>query len=269
MTGLIFKELRMNRGNLIVLALMGPGMLLFGLGFTWLTTLTGEAEMAEMIGGFNSADGEPPLLYLMCAFIPFFATGLQAFLNISQDEVKKWAYFTASHPKGIKGAIYAKYVVTFLMLMVAYVSATLTAELVILADHLLVGTENEQLMINLQITNLLINGMFFFELFKMMIDFPFTYRFGRKNGEHMKVLIFAVLVLGGLIYLLFGPLPGGESGDPFVTIYDWCVSFAEGTLKHNIYLILGVILWLAIIGYYVSYKISCKVYMKGVEQYAK
>ena len=269
MTGLIFKELRMNRSNLIIVALMGPGMLLLCLGFGWLLTLPGEATMEEMIGGFNSADGQPPLLYLMCAFTQFFATGLQAFLNISQDEVKKWAYFTASHPKGIRGAIYSKYAVTFLMFMVAYVSATLAAELTILADHLIVGTENEQLMINLQITNLLINGMFFFELFKMMIDFPFTYRFGHKNGEQMKILTFGVLVLGGLIYLLFGPLPGGESGDPFVTIYDWCVSFAEGTLKHNVYLILGVILWLAIIGYYVSYKISCKVYMKGVEQYAK
>ena len=173
MTGLIFKELRMNRSNLIIFALMGPGMLLLCLGLGWLMTLTSEAGMAEMIGGFNSADGQPPLLYLMVAFTPFFATGLQAFLNISQDEVKKWAYFTASHPKGIRGAIYSKYVVTFLMLMVAYVSATLAAELTILADHLIVGTENEQLMINLQITNLLINGMFFLELFKMMIDFPF------------------------------------------------------------------------------------------------
>ena len=269
MTGLIFKELRMNRTNLILIALMGPGMVLLWLGFGWLMTLNGNAEMRELIGSFNSADGTPPLLYLMCAFTPFFATGLQAFLNISQDEVKKWAYFTASHPKGIRGAIYSKYVVTFLMLMVAYVSAMIAAELVVLADHLLVGTENAQLMINLQITNLLSGGLFFFQLFKMMIDFPFTYRFGKKNGEQMKVLTFGILVLGGLIYLLFGPLPGGEDGDPIVALYDWCVSFANGTLKHNIYLILGVILWIVIIGYYVSYRISCKVYMKGAEQYAK
>ena len=251
-----------------MLALMGPGVVLMWLGFGWLMTLANSVTMAEMFSGMGG-DASLPVLYLLAAFVPFFSVGLIAFMNAAQDEVRKWAYFTASHPKGIRGAIYSKYVMMLIMLMTAYVSSILAAELAALAEHLICGTENEQILMNMQLVQLLCNVLFFFYLFKVMIDMPFTFRFGQKNGEQRKVLTFCILALGGLIWLLFGPLPGGDDGDPFVAFYDWCVSFASGTLKHNVYLILGILLWLTIIGYYVSYKISCKVYMKGVEQYAK
>ena len=69
--------------------------------------------------------------------------------------------------------------------------------------------------------------------------------------------------------LLFGPLPGGESGDPFVSLYDWWTEFSSGKANNWAYILLAAFLWITIIGYYLSYRLSCKLYLKGVEQYDK
>ena len=86
------------------------------------------------------------------------------------------------------------------------------------------------------------------------------------------VLIIALIlavVIGGFIYALFGPLPEGEGGDFFISLYDWWTEFSFGKGAMWLYFGIAVFLWITIIGYYLSYRLSCKLYLKGVELYDK
>ena len=101
-----------------------------------------------------------------------------------------------------------------------------------------------------------------------MIDIPFIIRFGKKRGESVKIMVIGGLFIGAIVYALFGPLPG-EDGEFFIRVYDWWETFKAGAAQDWIYWLLAGFLWLTIFGYYFSYKLSCKLYMKGVEQYDK
>ena len=145
MTGLMYKELRQNRKYLIMTALTAPVCLLL---FMLLVMLPGSAwedgasALADVLGKASGDHGAGiSLVHMYCAFISFLSGGLASLTFFKQDEIKKWGYFTASHPKGIKGAVYSKYVLVALVDIISFVSVTLTEELITLLDHLILGTE--------------------------------------------------------------------------------------------------------------------------------
>ena len=77
-------------------------------------------------------------------------------------------------------------------------------------------------------------------------------------------------MIAAIIYALFGPLPEsvGDAMDSVLMFFD---QFMHGELTDeayaNLFLILGVFNAAALIIYWASYRISCKLYLKGVEQY--
>lgn len=268
MTGLIYKELRQNRKALWGIVLCAPLMTLIFVGLCSIPAIAPNMSAQELLADIFGRGGEDgpaiSMIHIYCAVVPFVVSGVLALMVCEQDEIKKWGYFTASHPKGIAGALYAKYVLIFLMSLIALVSVTINEEVLILVDHLVFGTKPEE-MFSYQTLYILLA---FFQLFLRMFDIPFIVRFGKKRGESLKVAIIGGLMIAGFIYLLFGPLPG-EDGEFFVQIYDWCAAFVNGKAQEYIYFIFDGFLWATIIGYYLSYKISCKLYLKGVERYDK
>lgn len=265
MTGLVYKELRQNSKALWITALSAPVMLLIILGMTALQGIAGKGSFTDMFADIAAKDDLPfSMLQFYTAFGPFLAAGFSALMIFNQDETKKWGYFTASHPKGIRSAIYAKYLIVFLLSAAALISASLTEMLNLLLEHLILGTAREELIPYTDVYAIVL----FFQLFLRMFDIPFIIRFGRKRGEKVKVVIFGFGFIAFLVYLLFGPLPGKDA-EIFVTIYDWYTGFISGKAQDVSYIILACFLWLTIIGYNISYRISCKLYMKGVEQYDK
>lgn len=182
-----------------------------------------------------------------------------------QDETKKWGYFTASHPKGYRGAVYYKYLLVFLIGVVTMVSFEIAMQIFYLADHLILGTTAEELPVGYSMLFMLLLLM---QMFLRMFDLPFFYRFGAKRGANIKASAIAVLIFAGFVYLLFGPLP--ESFDELALQMDeWLEQFKAGKASDWIYYGLAAFIWVTIIGYNISYKISCKLFMKGVEQYDK
>ena len=265
MTGLIYKEMRQNRNTLWFAGFMAPLCLLCFLGMVLLGSLNPDLTFRESYADM-SADGDLPLPMILtyCCFVPFLTTGLLSLNIFAQDETKKWGYFTASHPKGIQGAVYAKYVLIFLMSIITFVSVTFTEELVMLLDHLILGKKAEEMVSYAGAFPFLV----FIQIFLRMIDIPFIIRFGKKRGESVKIMVIGGLFIGAIVYALFGPLPG-EDGEFFIRVYDWWETFKAGAAQDWIYWLLAGFLWLTIFGYYLSYRLSCKLYMKGVEQYDK
>ena len=269
MTGLMYKELRQNRKYLIMTALIAPVCMLF---FMLMVMLPGSASeggasaLADLLGKASGDQGAGiSLVHMYCALISFLFGGLASLTFFKQDEIKKWGYFTASHPKGIKGAVYSKYVLVAFVGIISFVSVTLTEELITLLDHLILGTE----MKDIQSYSMLYIILFFLQLFLRMIDIPFLVRFGHRQGEKVKVMTIGGIFIGGFIYALFGPLPEGEGGDFFISLYDWWTEFSFGKGAMWLYFGIAVFLWITIIGYYLSYRLSCKLYLKGVELYDK
>ena len=181
------------------------------------------------------------------------------------DETKKWGYFTASHPKGIRTAVYYKYVIVFLMSLLTMVSMEVVQMLYRLTDHMILGSTAENMPQSMSEIFML---CVFLQLFLRMSDIPFIIRFGSNKGSTVKALcLLGLLVVGG-IYLLFGPLPE-NAGDIIVAYYDFMERVQNGEVDYFPYLMLALFTWVTIGGYYLSYKISCKLYLKGVEQYVK
>ena len=98
----------------------------------------------------------------------------------------------------------------------------------------------------------------FLQMILRATDIPFALRYGNKKGGITKliysiafVIIISVLILtnaGNFSVILY------ESGEKLFT-------------EDNISLALGIVCMIALTAYYISYRISCRVYLKGVEQY--
>ncbi|MDE7093708.1 MAG: hypothetical protein K2O52_02230, partial [Oscillospiraceae bacterium] len=70
-----------------------------------------------------------------------------------------------------------------------------------------------------------------------------------------------------IIYALFGDLSIFGSVDNF---YEKIINFIDGKNTPEILLlVIGIFMHVAVLFYYLSYKISCKYYLKGVECYDK
>lgn len=266
MTGLIYKELWQNRKTLWLCALAAPCCFLLFLLMGLLPAAAGQSTIQELFGDLMGKGDETslPIATVYCIIMPFFMAGIAALGIFGQDETKKWGYFTASHPKGVQGAMYAKYVLIFLMSVITMVSVTLTDELLMLTDHLILGTPREEIVSYSMFAMIFV----FVQLFLRMFDIPFIIRFGKKRGESVKVLMVGGLFVGAFLYALFGPLPGDDT-EFLVNFVDKLYAFMQGEGPDISYYLLAGLCWVTIIGYYVSYRISCKLYMKGVEQYDK
>lgn len=267
MNGLFYKELRQNRLYLILIPVIAFAVTFIYYPMGLLMGINGEAtsvkELTEQLSGHGETPLGMPMILLMYVLV-FFIVGIVQSTLFQPDEAKKWGYFTASHPKGIKGALYAKYLIVFLVSLLTMVSLTFADELFALVDHLVLGTKREEMVLYATIFQLFL----YIQLFLRAIDIPFTVRFGTKLGGSVKVGMVLAVWLGGGIYFMFGPLP--ESPEiVFEKIYDFVTNLQTGEAADWLYLVLGIFLCLSAAAYVLSYFISCKLYLKGVEQYDK
>ncbi|MGN1090763.1 MAG: ABC-2 transporter permease, partial [Huintestinicola sp.] len=107
---------------------------------------------------------------------------------------------------------------------------------------------------------LLIMFIFSIMLIFTAIEIPFIVRFGSSHGIQVKGAAFAVIVLIIAIYFLFGDISIFDEPDILAAI--------EEKLTNAVSLgIIAVICGGAIPLYYLSYRISVKLYKKGAEIY--
>ncbi|WP_294483418.1 ABC-2 transporter permease [uncultured Ruminococcus sp.] len=97
----------------------------------------------------------------------------------------------------------------------------------------------------------------FVQILLRAIDIPFVYRFGSKKGSFVKLICLIVFVFILLAFLILNT-------ERFDSIIESCKKVIN---VQNSSLLLSVGLAVCLALYYLSYRITCRLYLKGVEQY--
>ncbi|MBR1773258.1 MAG: ABC-2 transporter permease [Eubacterium sp.] len=184
---------------------------------------------------------------------------------IKADTKKQWGFYGMALPGSAKLIVGAKYMTVFIMYLISYIICVLNDLLI----GLFFGKAVDM--------SLLVLMFMLFQMFLNAIEMPFAFRFGTDKAAGIRIFITIVIVLIISIYLLFGNIEWLMAEDGLVkTIIrlfgDNMDSRAiSGELQRFInrltlinYIEMAVFAHLMVLAYYISYRISCKVFRKGV-----
>ena len=248
MLGLLYKDIKVNRSNLLITMAV---VLFFSI-----TPIAG-----DMLSGKDAGAGDGSRIYYFIYFflygMSFIIVGMMASNLLSGDERKKWGYFTASVPGGIKKQVASCYILVFL-------SIVLTLGYTVIANFLTRKLLSETVPDVSGMMALIALVVLFFRA----IELPFFFAFGSKTGSFVKTLLVVLLILFVSIYFMFADLSWLGSED---SVMEGLFKFIEKLdIRHILSLgTFGRLILLAVPGYIVSWGISTKVYLKGVERFEK
>ncbi len=247
MTGLLYKEFTQNRFGLLITALT-PFIcsLLFIAMHIFATVAIDE--------GFDD-EGLIPMNFMTIIMALFVVSNYIA--NIFKgDDKKLWAYFVTSSPDGIKGFLYNKFLLIFASS--GLFTASLFFEQTFIQTYFkLVWDETVKANIGFAVAS------FFILLFLNAVDIPFMIRFGSKRGGTIKLTLMMLVATAGVIGFGFLPEKAG------MWLMDTAKSLYNGKADGTVMLVVSVMPYLALGAFLLSYKISCKLFMKGVAEYDK
>ena len=235
MMGLVYKEWKQNRWFILSMLICGAFPLLF---------LLSEKNVISDPAHIN--DGRS--LGLIIGFL--LAGGIQTMV-LKGDDRKLWGYWITSTSDGFTGFLRVKYEMIFGMVLLFLFSLQMFDELfcAIAAD---IGLTEVGDISNIGLP------LIFFQLLLRAIDIPFTLRYGNKKGSLIKLiysLVFAI-ILSAMVLTNFCNIS--------VILFDAYEKLFTGD---HLSLLFGVYAVSVLVIYYLSYRISCRVYLKGVEQY--
>ena len=176
-------------------------------------------------------------------------TGFIQMMMFSGDERKSFGYFTVSTPDGFRAFLFNKYRLILIMMALFFIGTVIAG---LVYDPYFVGWS----IIN-RVRKALI-PVLCIQLIIRAIDIPFVYRFGTQRGNTVKVISLILLAFAALIMLILT--------DDMERILDT----ARSVLK-----ICGsvgswpVFIACSMLIYYLSYRITCCLYLKGVEHYGE
>lgn len=168
-----------------------------------------------------------------------------------KDEKRPWCNFAFSLPQTDKGQVAVKYYVVLilhlLVLFICFVTDTITAALYgdVMASGLTAAVV-----------------FFCFRILVVAIAIPFMLRFGSTAGMHVEGACLGILVMLGGIYALFGDISFFLQEN----VGDALIAFVT---SGNVIWIYALLPYFTGVAYYVSYRISLKVYRKGAESYGQ
>lgn len=248
MTGLLYKEIRQFWYVLLAAALL-PVLLLWA---PFLAVANEGDSFADVIRRFCSFSLVPVMV-----LVSYLMIGLAESAIFNDDEQKKWCFFTLSHPKGGSGQVYMKYIFILMTSGLLTVSVLFQWSLLDTVCYTVTGTETQPPDFSMLVM------LFFIQIFLRATDIPFYVRFGVQRGTTIKVISVLALIYLGMIYLLFGPLPDSM----YLDITGFLEKLRSGEYGERILVCINLIPFVAMAAYYASYKISCRVYRKGAQEY--
>lgn len=242
MAGLLYKEWLLQRKNLIILFIS----ILF-LSSMHFFVLAGD-EIPLDLDMFSTLYG-----VFVCVML-FLITGMFQPGIFAVDESKIWANYITSSPLRVKGQVRSKYYFVLLMsiallfwiMLWGYIFTAVSG-----VDMNLMGVSA---------------ALFYIQLTLRAFELPFIVRFGSKIGGTYKSMIGIAALFIVIVYLLFGNLSYFGSLEDF---FAWLDNLLQNGFPDSMMLITSLFPYLAVLLYYLSYKISCKMYLKGVETYVK
>lgn len=242
MKGYLYKELKQNR-LFLFLTFIAAGCAAF---LPIILVMISEETMAKEAFLVFARDGM--LLRILCITVSFLASSAIQGLVFKDDDIKKWGYFVASTPKGIKGYIFTKYGLVAAMCLIMLASSVAFDCIFTLIANIIGG-------ITVPYMAKIFVLLFFFQLLFNAVDLAFTIRFGIKRGSIIKTIFMIIVFIALVLILLFNPAGLAEN-------------FSEAIMEGNIPPFMKwVFPVISVIVYIISAMISCTLYMKGVDEY--
>ncbi len=237
MGGLIYKDFLTNRKSIFI----ALGSVFYCGIMIIIPNIIDSVE--EDMGMFLSLYG------LLMFFTMFLISGAFQGNMLKSDESRRWAYFITSTPM-LKKHIEAKYwFIMIISLSTVFITAVFDA-----VNCIFFKAESLQAFIMI---------LFYVQILMRAVEIPFLVRFGTSMGGYYKagVLVLVVLVVG--IYLLFGDLSHFGAMDTF---YEWFFNAVNGGVR-TLQVFVSIIPFVSAGTYYLSYKLSCRLYLKGAENF--
>ena len=233
MTGLVYKEWKQNRWYILSMIVCGFAPLI--------VLLIMHDEIKDI--------GDTPIR-IGGLIAGFLAAGTLQMLVLRGDDRKLWGYWITASADGYKGFLRVKYEMIFgmivlLMFSVQFVDMGYCA---VAAD---MGSEDIGSISSIALL------LGFMQILFRAIDIPFTYRFGSKKGSFIKLICLVTVAIILLAFLIL-------NAERFDMIIESCKKVIN-VQNSSLLLSVGLVVCLAL--YYLSYRITCRLYLKGVEQY--
>lgn len=241
MAGLLYKELIVNKKSLISMAL---GEIVVSL-----------LLIAPLIfkDDFADADILSAILSVFVFFVMFLTIGMLSANIFEADETKKWAYFVTSTPLSVKGQIGAKY----LFVLLIYLGLFLYCYYLSVFTAVFGGAANFMVAFE----------MLWIMVLASAIEFPFLIRFGCKAGGHVKTAAGLALMMILFEYIFFGDTSVFLNEDKLLALMD---KLSDPSKMADVSIVIfTVIPFFSAGAYFLSYKLSCKFYLKGAEDYER
>lgn len=252
MFGLLYKDfIVMKKDLLLCLAgVLGFSVALF---VPWGAMLEANGIATEILNTEAMTYAIAPLFSYLCIF--FVVSTVQSGI-FAHDEKRVWSAYITASPAGSDGQVLSKYYMTLLLSFAVIVWGSICDCICTYIS----GIQGSAA--GIYIT------FFFVQIFLRAFEMPFIFCFGEKHGRTVKILLISVIVFAGIVYVLFGKLPENTSLDRF---FDFLIRFSknEAIVSNTMLTMAALFPYMALGLYYVSYKISCKLYQKGVERYEK
>lgn len=249
-SGFLYKEFTQNKALIAFTAALPLGLML--LSFPMSAILSHSSEMVSN-GIFEFATGKI-MRYAMLAFGAVIASSILPSV-FQGDDRKIWAYFIVSAPGGVKGFMYNKYVLAFAMNGLYMVACYFTETLVVTLRYAVTGNESQS-MLAVFIT------VFYTMLFLCAFDIPFSVRYGAKKGSFIKMTALLSIIIIAVLVVSF-VLPESI----VQKIPEFFISIFNGNAGGTVMLLTALCPFISLAAYMLSYKISCKIFMKGVNGY--
>lgn len=250
--GFLYKEIRQNMKSICAVIFLPFFILIFLTGCIAIVSLNEEYGGDGWIVRTLTSD----VIRIVSIALGFFSVSGLLLSVFHGDDKKLWAYFIASAPKGVERFLYTKYVVSFAMCGLYFVSSYIVETILASLSWLVLGNELMSFTI--------IFIIFFFMLILMnSFSIPMMLRFGEKKGSIINVIIMLCLAIGAILILSFVPM---EIQDK---IFAWLASYLTNDFTDLTVLMMGLFPGISVGAYILSYKVSCKIFMKGVNEYDK
>ncbi|MGN0634096.1 MAG: ABC-2 transporter permease [Oscillospiraceae bacterium] len=250
--GFLYKELKQNKRSICAVISLPFFILVF------ITCCLAIVSLSNEYGG----DGwilrtlTSTVFRIVAIAVGFLVTSSLLLSVFHGDDKKLWAYFIACAPNGINKFLYTKYVLSFAMCGLFFVSSYIADTLTATIRWFAFGEEI------LSFTGILIM-IFFVLIFQNSFSIPMMLRFGEKRGAIINVII--ILCLAILAIVIFSIIPTAVQDKVFA----WLSGFMTGDHGDLTTLLTGIFPILSVGAYILSYKLSCKIFMKGVNEYDK
>ena len=253
MKGFAYKEL-IQRKIQLLFVMVFPAVISFMLPVWFLKNIgdikSHDNEKVKSIMSFLKERNDTDM-WLLCILIAFLITGMIQGLIFEGDDKRVFGFFLTSTPDGVKRYIKTKYELGFVMILLTLFSLQLGDWImtIVSAAYDVEWHGFAEVMIYLS----------FLQIVLRAFEYPFTVRFGVKAGSYIKT------ALGTLLALITAAV--------FIIFEDKLVPFFSGfslkKLSKGANVFVSVFPVLSVLLYIVSFKISCKLYPKGVERYDK